>query len=64
MSTRSSHAAVTSTVAGLSDDQLLEQTVKLASLDHQIHVFVIDHLCEFEARRAYLDRGSPACSTT
>ncbi len=57
MSTHSSHAAVTSTVAGLSDDQLLEQTVKLASLDHQIHVFVIDHLCEIEARRAYLDRG-------
>ena len=57
MSTHSSYAPVTSTVAGLSDDQLLEQTRKLASLDHQIHVFVIDHLCEIEARRAYLDRG-------
>ncbi|MCY4508062.1 MAG: hypothetical protein OXG35_14060, partial [Acidobacteria bacterium] len=48
---------VASTVSGLSDDQLLEQTRRLAALDHQIHVFVIDHLCEIEARRAYLDRG-------
>ena len=48
---------VTSTVSGLSDDQLLEQTSKLARLDHQVHVFVIDHLIEIEARRVYLDRG-------
>ncbi len=48
---------ITSTVSGLSDDQLLKQTGKLAGLDHQIHVFVIDHLIEIEARRVYLDRG-------
>ena len=48
---------VSSTVSGLSDDQLLEQTSKLAGLDHQVHVFVIDHLLEIEARRLYLTRG-------
>ena len=52
-----SKTEVASTVSGLSDDQLLEQTRRLAGLDHQIHVFVIDHLCEIEARRIYLDRG-------
>ena len=48
---------VTSTVSGLSDDQLLQQTGRLARLDHQVHVFVIDHLLEIEARRVYLRRG-------
>ena len=48
---------VTSTVSALSDDQLLEQTGRLARLDHQVHVFVIDHLIEIEARRVYLRRG-------
>ena len=48
---------VNSTVSGLSDDQLLEQTGKLARLDHQIQVFVIDHLCEIDARQLYLRRG-------
>ena len=57
MTTPSLHTQVTSTVSGLSDDRLLEQTRKLAGLDHQIHVFVIDHLCEIEARRVYLSRG-------
>ena len=57
MMTPSLHTEVTSTVSGLSDDRLLEQTRKLAGLDHQIHVFVIDHLCEIEARRVYLSRG-------
>ena len=46
-----------STVSGLSDSQLLEQTSKLASLDHQIQVFVIDHLLEIECRKLYLSRG-------
>ena len=36
------HAAMLSTVSGLSDSQLLEQIGKLASLDHQIQVFVIE----------------------
>ena len=49
--------AVDSTVSGLSDDQLLEQTGKLARLDHEVQVVVIDHLCEIEARRLYLRRG-------
>ena len=48
---------VTSTVFGLSDDQLLEQTGRLARLDHRVHVFVIDHLIEIESRRVYLRRG-------
>ncbi len=46
-----------STVSGLSDDQLLEQTDKLARLDHQTQVFLIDHLCEIDARQLYLRRG-------
>ena len=57
MSYAVSESKLTSTVSGLSDDQLLEQTSKLAGLDHQIHVFVIDHLREIEARRVYLRRG-------
>lgn len=46
-----------STVSGLSDDQLLEQTDKLARLDHQVQVVLIDHLCEIDARQLYLRRG-------
>ena len=53
----SSRTAITSTVSALSDDQLLEQTGRLARLDHQVHVFVIDHLVEIDARGLYLDRG-------
>ena len=48
---------LTSTVAALSDDRLLEQTTKLALLDHEVQVFVIDHLLEIEARGLYLSRG-------
>ena len=55
--TAASRIEVNSTVSGLSDDQLLEQTGKLARLDHQIQVFVIDHLCEIDARQLYLRRG-------
>ena len=47
-------------MSGLSDDQLLEQTTRLALLDHQIQVFVIDHLLEIEARGLYLSRGFPS----
>ncbi len=50
--TTATHAAILSTVSGLSDNQLLEQTGKLAALDHQIQVFVIDHLLEIEARNS------------
>ncbi len=57
MSCLAAESKVTSTVSGLSDDQLLEQTGRLARLDHQVHVFVIDHLIEIEARRVYLRRG-------
>ena len=52
-----SRTEVISTVSGLSDDQLLEQTGKLARLDHQVQVVVIDHLCEIDARQLYLRRG-------
>ena len=55
--TTATHAAILSTVSGLSDKQLLEQTSKLARLDHQIQVFVIDHLLEIDARKLYLSRG-------
>ena len=55
--TTAAHAAILSTVSGLSDSQLLKQTGKLATLDHQIQVFVIDHLLEIEARKLYLSRG-------
>ena len=57
MVTTAGHTKINSTVSALSDDQLLEQIGKLAGLDHQIHVFVIDHLLEIEARRVYLSRG-------
>ena len=35
----------------------MEQTTKLALLDHEVQVFVIDHLLEIEARGLYLSRG-------
>ena len=57
MVTTAGHTEINSTVSALSDDQLLEHAGKLAGLDHQIHVFVIDHLLEIEARRVYLSRG-------
>ena len=50
-------STITSTVCALSDDELIEQTGRLARLDHQVHVFVIDHLIEIETRRVYLRRG-------
>ncbi|MDE0219627.1 MAG: HNH endonuclease signature motif containing protein [Spirochaetaceae bacterium] len=50
-------STITSTVCALSDDELIEQTGRLARLDHQAHVFVIDHLIEIETRRVYLRRG-------
>ena len=52
-----SRTELTSTLSGLSDSQLLEQTSRLAFLDHEIQVFVIDHLLEIDARRLYLSRG-------
>ena len=50
-------AAITSTVAGLSDQRLLERTKELAGIEHQINVVVIDHLRELERRRLYLTIG-------
>ena len=44
-------------LAGLSDDQLLAQTDRLAQLDRQLQVFLIDHLLEIETRALYLRRG-------
>ena len=61
--TTAARTAIITTVSGLSDNQLLEQTGKLARLDHQIQVFVIDHLLEIEARKLYRPAASPACST-
>ena len=42
---------------GLSDDALLAQTRKLAHLEQQLQVTVIDHLREIHTRRLYLSRG-------
>ena len=50
-------AGLTSTVSGLTDDALLGQTRKLARIEQQLNVTVIDHLREIEARRLYLCRG-------
>ena len=50
-------AGLTSTVSGLTDDALLAQTRKLARIEQQLNVTVIDHLREIEARRLYLRRG-------
>ena len=55
--TEAAERGLASTVSALSDDRLLEQTTKLALLDHQVQVFVIDHLLEIEARGLYLSRG-------
>ena len=48
---------LTSTVSGLSDNALLAQTRKLAHLEQQLQVTVIDHLREIHTRRLYLSRG-------
>ena len=48
---------LTSTVSGLSDNELLSQTRKLARLEQQVQVFVIDHLREVDTRGLYLQRG-------
>ena len=52
-----STAAPATAVAVLSDDQLLAQTGRLAQLDRQVQVFVIDHLLEIQARMLYLRHG-------
>ena len=46
-----------STVSGLSEDELLSQTRKLARLEQQVQAFVIDHLREVDTRGLYLQRG-------
>ena len=48
---------LTSTISGLSDNALLAQTRKLAHLEQQLQVTVIDHLREIHTRRLYLSRG-------
>ncbi len=48
---------LTSTISGLSDNALLAQTKKLAHLEQQLQVTVIDHLREIHTRRLYLSRG-------
>ena len=55
--TEAAERGLASTVSALSDDRLLEQTTKLALLDHEVQVFVIDHLLEIETRGLYLSRG-------
>ena len=50
-------AAITGTVAALSDRELLAQTSNLARVERHLQGAIIDHLAEIEARSLFLRRG-------
>ena len=50
-------AAITGTVAALSDRELLAQTGNLARVERHLQGTIIDHLAEIEARSLFLRRG-------
>ena len=50
-------AAITGTVAALSDRELLAQTSILARVERHLQGAIIDHLAEIEARSLFLRRG-------
>ena len=50
-------AAITGTVAALSDRELLAQTGNLARVERHLQGAIIDHLAEIEARSLFLRRG-------
>ena len=50
-------AAITGTVAALSDRELLAQTSNLAHVERHLQGAIIDHLAEIEARSLFLRRG-------
>ena len=50
-------AAITGTVAALSDRELLAQTSNLARVERHLQGAIIDHLAEIDARSLFLRRG-------
>ena len=50
-------AAITGTVAALSDRELLAQTSNLARVERHLQGAIIDHLTEIDARGLFLCRG-------
>ncbi len=57
MNRTSLDAPITTTVAALSDQLLLQRIKELSAVEHQIEVVVIDHLREIERRGLYLTLG-------
>ena len=57
MNKTSLDAPITTTVAALSDQRLLQRIKELSAVEHQIEVVVIDHLREIERRGLYLTLG-------
>ena len=55
--TAATRAAITGTVAALSDRELLAQTGNLARVERHLQGAIIDHLAEIEARSLFLPRG-------
>ena len=55
--TAATSAAITGTVAALSDRELLAQTGNLARVERHLQGAIIDHLAEIEARSLFLRRG-------
>ena len=55
--TAATRAAITDTVAALSDRELLAQTSNLARVERHLQGAIIDHLAEIEARSLFLRRG-------
>ena len=55
--TAATRAAITGTVAALSDRELLAQTSNLARVERHLQGAIIDHLTEIEARGLFLRRG-------
>ena len=55
--TAATSAAITGTVAALSDRELLAQTSNLARVERHLQGAIIDHLAEIEARSLFLRRG-------
>ena len=55
--TAATRAAITGTVAALSDRELLAQTGNLARVERHLQGAIIDHLAEIEARSLFLRRG-------
>ncbi len=57
MNKTSLDAPITTTVAALSDQRLLQRVKELSAIEHYLQGVVIDHLREVERRQLYLTRG-------